>query len=594
MEIPSVKTSEANNLTNTDTANLGTLAGVLHKSSPPLAVIPPSSRPDSVYTPDFLADWMALKLRQLLGRKRKGVVMDPACGDGALLKAVRGAVAAGIDLIGVDIESNAIRGLGERKIPRCRGVVDNALKPASGNDPVTQLQGLVVGQKITGIIANPPWSGALRNQGGELKSRGLSLASGQFDAYDLFFELSIKSLSKYGVGVFVVPDSLFLPEHAETRKFILDNTRMHLIARVGEGFFPGVCRGAVVLALEKRKDNHDWLTRCFRLRSQDRKSVLRGEESLEVLEERLGHEIAQERFQSSPDFCFDIDSGAKDKTYLSNLDKIEPAWPKIFQQGRGVEISKNGKAICCRSCGFFRPAPRTRGTRPVCVNCGENSFSEECFTSPSAKAPKGWSPLITGIDVTRYSCGASRSIQLGLPGINYKPESIYTQPKLLIRKTGLGLNASVDESGSHTTQVVYHYLLKPNCPKFLLYYALGVLSSRVMLTFFLKRYGELEWRSHPYVTTKTISKLPLPVPVRGHWSWRQCKEIASLSRKLQKSGGQDIALDLKIERLVAGLFGLNQEAFQWYLEFLHTIDKLAFVNRIIVNPNEVGPPIRVP
>lgn len=594
MEIPSVRSSEANILTNTDTANIGTLAGVPGKSTPPLTVLSPSRRPDSVYTPDFLADWMALKLGQLLGGKRKGIVMDPACGDGALLRAARRVVPAGIGLIGVDIESNAIRDLCERQIPNCRGFVDNVLKPASGKDPVPELKGLATGQKIIGIIANPPWSGALRDQGRELKSRGLSLASGQFDTYDLFFELSIKSLPKYSVGVFVVPDSLFLPEHAETRKFILENTRMHLVARVGEGFFPGVCRGAVVLALEKRKDNHDWPTRCFRLRSQDRQSVLRGEESLEVLEEKHGHVIAQDRFQSSPDFCFDIDSGAQDKTYLSNLDKTEPAWPEIFQQGRGVEISKNGKAICCKSCGFFRPAPRVRGTRPVCVNCGGKGFSEECFTSPSRTIAQGWSPLITGTDVTRYSCEASRSIQLDLPGINYKHESIYAQPKLLIRKTGLGLNASVDESGSHTTQVVYHYLLKSDCPKFLLYYALGVLSSRVMLTFFLKRYGELEWRSHPYVTTKTISKLPLPLPLRGHWSWRQCKAIASRSRKLQKAGGQDFALDLEIERLVAGLFGLNEEAFQWYLEFLHTIDKLAFVNRVIVDPREVGPPIKVP
>src|SRR5438874_2005611 len=42
----------------------------------------------AVYTPDVLADWVADELLSLLGVERP-CVLDPACGDGALLRAVQ-------------------------------------------------------------------------------------------------------------------------------------------------------------------------------------------------------------------------------------------------------------------------------------------------------------------------------------------------------------------------------------------------------------------------------------------------------------------------------------------------------------------------
>ncbi len=54
---------------------------------------------------------------------------------------------------------------------------------------------------------------------------------------------------------------------------------------------------------------------------------------------------------------------------------------------------------------------------------------------------------------------------LHLDGINYKDPAIFFEDKLLIRKTGIGITASIDSSKSYTNQVVYHYVTKEKTPK---------------------------------------------------------------------------------------------------------------------------------
>ena len=64
----------------------------------------------AVYTPELLADWVASELLSHLPRKKSLLVIDPACGDGALLRSVlkRGARSS-IRIAGVDIDARAIK-----------------------------------------------------------------------------------------------------------------------------------------------------------------------------------------------------------------------------------------------------------------------------------------------------------------------------------------------------------------------------------------------------------------------------------------------------------------------------------------------------
>jgi hypothetical protein len=169
-----------------------------------------------------------------------------------------------------------------------------------------------------------------------------------------------------------------------------------------------------------------------------------------------------------------------------------------------------------------------------------------------------------GRDVRRHQVQPSRWLLTGLAGISYKNADVYSAEKLLVRKTGLGLNAAVDLSGSHTNQVVFHFIPRPGEPDFLLDYVAGVLCSKVMLAVHLSRSGETEWRSHPYVTPKVLSALPVLVPQPATPSWTQAQAIADVAAQLRSSAAaKRPALELVVDQLVTGLYTLDDESSAW-------------------------------
>jgi hypothetical protein len=152
---------------------------------------------------------------------------------------------------------------------------------------------------------------------------------------------------------------------------------------------------------------------------------------------------------------------------------------------------------------------------------------------------------------------------------------VYARPKLLVRKTGLGLNASVDTSGSVTNQVVFHYLLKPDAPDFFLHYLEGVLCSSVMLALHVARSGETEWRSHPYVTPKVLGSLPIPSPNTARWNHGQALAIAEAAQAVRLAPpGRKATAELRVDRLVAGLYGLDASACDWVASVLSRTERL--------------------
>jgi hypothetical protein len=153
---------------------------------------------------------------------------------------------------------------------------------------------------------------------------------------------------------------------------------------------------------------------------------------------------------------------------------------------------------------------------------------------------------------------------LGLDGVQYKSDAIYAAPKLLVRKTGLGLNAAHDTTGSFTTQVVYHFLARSTAPAFFLSYLEGLLCSRVLLALHLVRTGETEWRSHPYVTPKMLAMLPIPTPAPANANWRQAKAIAEAVERVHSVSDKNRPqAEATVDRLVAGLFGLDVDGCAW-------------------------------
>jgi adenine-specific DNA-methyltransferase len=148
-------------------------------------------------------------------------------------------------------------------------------------------------------------------------------------------------------------------------------------------------------------------------------------------------------------------------------------------------------------------------------------------------------------------------------GINYKTPGLFDGEKLLVRKTGRGVYATIDRTGAYTNQVIFIFKLRPDryerYEKLRLGYILGTLNSRMMLYRYYKALGDIEWKSFPYMTQKTIMDLPVRdidfTDVRQTYFHDQ---IADLVDAVISSGTvPDQSTDEKIERLVRELYGVN-------------------------------------
>jgi hypothetical protein len=74
-----------------------------------------------------------------------------------------------------------------------------------------------------------------------------------------------------------------------------------------------------------------------------------------------------------------------------------------------------------------------------------------------------WKPYIDGDSIARYVGPSLRWIDTSAQGINYKPETLYASPKILIRQAGIGVNAILDQNlSAYCPQSVYVYKVKPD------------------------------------------------------------------------------------------------------------------------------------
>ena len=511
-----------------------------------------------VYTPTFLAIWIAELLKEQLGEYWSGNLLDPACGDGELLDAAADKL-PGSRLYGVDIDAAATRSAHIRLCGLATIKTADMLKsPLVGRD----------GKQLTfnALVSNPPWGADILHSRTSLKQMGYSLVCGQFDSWSLFVEASMNALEHGGVAVFILPDAIFSSEHTATRAYIAENFSIELIARLGEGIFQGICRGTTVLVIRKQKPKSNHLVESFRLTRSQRTAVMSGDVNLQDARIRDRHFVSQSRFVSDAQTRWDIDVRSSDEDVLGKMESISGNWSEQILPGRGVELSKKGLVKACNHCGYATPVP-TRPRMVICAGCGKSAYSDEMPTDrivvSEQQSIPGFMPFIVGEDIDRYGLSCSRQIKLDVPGINYKNQDIYGQERLLVRKTGIGLKATVTKKVAASNQVVFHYVPRSKDMSFYLYYVLGVLSSRAMFAYHLRKSGENEWRSHPYVTPKSLAVLPIPTPEIGTQSWRQASEIAKRVKKLLCDRGPNRILDLEVEGLVAGLYRFDHSDLGW-------------------------------
>ena len=279
-----------------------------------------------------------------------------------------------------------------------------------------------------------------------------------------------------GGSSYIIPDSITLPEHEPLRRMLLENTAVTYLIRAGEGLFPSVYRGAFFVGFVKQVSGEDHQVRVATLRKADRK-LLEGDTLLEPMRTVAeivaegGHQIAQSRFRQNPRYGIDILATSIDTPIAARIDAPCVAWPSLMGKGRGVEIGKSGEVLQCPFCYRWDNVPRKvkgKWKPKTCRHCRrefpyEKAADHEIIIAEIA-GRKRWKPRISGESVNRYCLGPVQYIDAEKDGINYKDPEFYEGTRLLLRQTGVGIYATIDDSGQAYEPVGIH-LETPRRPR---------------------------------------------------------------------------------------------------------------------------------
>lgn len=508
-----------------------------------------------VYTPDRLADFVARLLLEEMNENHldSGMILDPACGECALLNAFENRSGDKYKLFGIDVDQEAVTDDAFGKTL----ILNDSILPKNVKKKTAKYWIEKLGE-IKAIIANPPWSSEKIYDRERLTEAGFDLIKGQYDSYVLFIELAYKIIVENGYFAFILPDSLFDSQNNDLRKFLVENTEIKIIARLGEKIFNEVNRATTVLICKKTIPEAGSITKCFRLTTDDRRAFLSGENDLYHYYQAGVHKVSQMRFSKNANYLLDVDTREEEENLIRKIKDKGIDWKETFLFGRGVEISKAGKVVYCPHCGMAQgyKKKQLQEGKKSCSNCGESVLvNEDTIKSVVSKNKIDNSVSIcVGENLKRYSIEKGGYILKDIPGINYKDKTLYQPPKILIRKTGLGIYAAVDYSGGMTSQTVYILKKKKESKdKTPLEYYLAMINSRVVYYYYLKIYGENEWKSHPYLTKEIIFSLP----VCKYTGSRLDEEIVELSKSLMKK--YDFSTDMELEKKVFKKYALTKE-----------------------------------
>lgn len=528
-----------------------------------------------VYTPSTLAEFVATLLKRITGSKTVNTVLDPASGECSLLSAAKNVFGNRCQYIGIDVDQDAVN----RTKDLFTIIYNDAILPKNVKKKTDEYWKSKL-PKVNAIIANPPWSSEKIYEKTELEDAGFSLIVGQYDSYVLFIELAYNILCEYGTMAFIIPDSLFDAQNERLRKFLVEKTQIKVIARLGEKIFDDVNRATTVIICNKDVPSDDTETICFRLSTESRKEYLLGKGSLISYFEQFSHKVKQSRFAKNGSYNFDIDTRSNEEELINKITSEVIDWNNIFKFGRGVEISKAGKVIYCPLCGCAQGYKKKQLDlgRKTCTRCGkEISVSEANVKSVITSVSTQENVLMyVGESIHRYGLSGGYYINPNIDGIKYKNADLYTPPKLLVRKTGLGICGAIDYTGSMTSQTVYILKYADEHNSTPLEYYLALLNSRIVYYYYLKIYGENEWKSHPYFTKQIIYTLP----IRPYTANNLDQEIVGLATSLMQK--YDYQVDLQLETLIVKKYDLTDEDVKLISAEMNRLPDLGAVNNMKV------------
>ena len=105
-------------------------------------------------------------------------------------------------------------------------------------------------------------------------------------------------------------------------------------------------------------------------------------------------------------------------------------------------------------------------------------------------------------------------------------------------------------------------------------YYLALINSRVVYYYYLKVYGENEWKSHPYITKQIVFTLP----IRPYTGSKVDLDIVEIATKLMQHYDHD--MDAKLEGLIMKKYELTKEECEMVINEMNKLPNLSAVNNM--------------
>jgi hypothetical protein len=204
-------------------------------------------------------------------------------------------------------------------------------------------------------------------------------------------------------------------------------------------------------------------------------------------------------------------------------------------------------------CGYYNSPPKTkrkcRNSKCKTILSPTEEFTE--IISDYLEESKPNNPFLTGYQIHRYFTHKPRFIETQCYGVNYKNPQLYQGPKLLLRKTGKGMNWVIDYDERWVSQVVYIFKLREDLEKkfrsITLEYLLGILNSNVMQQYINAKFLDPERNDFPHFIQKTILQLPIKVP-NNSGEEIKVRSVSEKASHLQKLHQMEYDLDFNLQK----------------------------------------------
>ncbi|MFX0092089.1 MAG: Eco57I restriction-modification methylase domain-containing protein [Candidatus Hodarchaeota archaeon] len=314
------------------------------------------------------------------------------------------------------------------------------------------------------IIGNPPWiQSKFMNKVEKQYYRTFFLStSKQFDIFNAFVERSYNLLKPGGILAYILPTRFVMnPDYEVFRKYLLDHFKIIEIVDIGENVFENVNMPSLILLASKE----------FNPNEREKSQIIFKMRKDKLKDSKQEYTIPQKRFIQEPRKLFTIYQSEKVANLCQVIRQHSDPFRTFVTNNRGVEIGKKHPII---SLTF-------RDERDV--------------------------PFLIGEDIKRYQICNRHWIRLGVPNINYKNHQLYQGSKILIRKTGKGINATIDEEKHYVIGVIYVFKPKLDAPNSR--YLLALLNSKLMVWYYFMVFGEQYKKSFPHLRQQCVLDLPI-------------------------------------------------------------------------------------